>query len=98
MAVGATPGPAACDGLRRARRGPIDAMENRGLLCTLCSLVLHAPLLLGVTGEWGLGAPGALLGRSGAVPARSPAAGGCGTARPGPDAARCPRRSEPAPR
>uniref|UniRef100_A0A8C9G3P8 V-set and transmembrane domain-containing protein 2B n=1 Tax=Pavo cristatus TaxID=9049 RepID=A0A8C9G3P8_PAVCR len=24
-------------------------MENRGLLCTLCSLVLHAPLLLGVT-------------------------------------------------
>ncbi|XP_021264143.1 V-set and transmembrane domain-containing protein 2B, partial [Numida meleagris] len=24
-------------------------MGNRGLLCTLCSLVLHAPLLLGVT-------------------------------------------------
>lgn len=49
MALGEAPGPAACDGLRRARRGPIDAMENRGLLCTLCSLVLHAPLLLGVT-------------------------------------------------
>ena len=84
-AVGEAPGPAACDGLRRARSGPIDAMENRGLLCTLCSLVLHAPLLLGVTGEWGLGPPGGSAGaqRGGSGAARSPGAGGCGTALPG---------------
>lgn len=53
------------------RAWPLDAMGKRGLLGTLCYLMVNAPLLFGVTGEWG--APGA---GTGGEPGREGGGGG----------------------